>query len=129
MTNSPHKVDLVTVLAERGPLFGKAVIYIVYATIRRNPRISLNQLRWLLSEHLFVPQSQVDGALSSLCTRGLLDCVARWRSKHGTANGERPVHFEARATPGPAFEDWLSVASSEIEGLTAFEPPAFERAR
>lgn len=117
---------------ETGP-YTAAVLYMVYRTIEANGNITLNQLRWSLGVEFLLKDETIEGAVASLTSKSLFDCVVRWQSPTKKDDKVRPqtprVHLRARPKPHPEFDKWLVDLMVKQPELAVFTPPPFNANR
>ena len=106
------------------------VLYMVYKTIEANDNITLNQLSWTLGVEFMLKEEMVAGAVASLTSKSLFDCVCRWQAgskKKDDESHRRPtVHLRVR-DGSPDFKAWLGAALQTNPELAVFSPPAFTK--
>lgn len=100
--------------------FDITVLYMVYRTIEQNQSITLNQLRWMLYHEYMLQNTVVDGAVASLTSKSLFDCVSRWTPPRKNDT----IHLRTRKGSA-AFDEWLSRNTAERPELLIFTPPIF----
>lgn len=95
------------------------ILYMVYKTIELNRGISLNKLKWLLSSEFMLQSAPVDGAVASLTSKPLFNCVSRWQPP---GNAE---HVHLRCRNNAEFSKWLEKALNEYPELSIFVAPDY----
>ena len=100
--------------------FNLTVLYIVYKTVERNPSITLNQLRWTLFHEYMLQNCVVDGAIASLTSKSLFNCISRWTPPRKNDT----IHLRTRQD-APAFQEWLTRTLVDHPELEIFTPPSF----
>lgn len=103
--------------------FNVTVLYIVYKTIEKNRSITLNQLRWILFHEYMLQNSIVDGAVASLTSKTLFNCVSRWSPPRKSDT----IHL--RTKEEAAFDNWLKKTTDERPELLIFDAPNFSPAK
>lgn len=123
-------VDSVTLKQQFGVLMGKrddsyhiAVMYIVYKTIEVNSQITINRLKALLTTEYLIEESVIDGAIASLMSRSMFDCVSRWRNP-GKPVGE--TQLSITKPPPEEFCKWMTRTTDQYPELSVFIPPVFQ---
>lgn len=104
--------------------FDITVLYIVYKTIEKNQSITLNQLRWILFHEYMLQNSTVDGAVASLTSKSLFNCVSRWTPPRKSDT----IHLRTKPN-APSFTEWLKKTTNERPELLIFTPPNFSPAK
>lgn len=99
--------------------FNITILFIVYKTIDRNKAITLNQLKWLLNSEYMLANTLVEGAVASLTSKSLFNCVSRWQPPRNTDT----VHLRPR--PANEFSKWLEQNLKDYPELAIFNPPEF----
>lgn len=108
--------------------FPATILYMVYKTIEANNNITTNQLTWLLGSDCMLHADTISGALTSLTSKSLFNCVSRWQpqpTKGGSTS--RPTHLRVREPASNSFSEWLVTTVAEYPELEVFEPPLFLR--
>lgn len=103
------------------------LLYIVFSTIESNTSITLNQLKWLLDTEYMIPNEVVSGAVASLTSKSLFNCVSRWQPHRNPATPavtKGAVHLRVRRD-SPEFNDWYKGALTSYPELAVFYPPLF----
>lgn len=104
------------------------VLYIVYKTIEANDNITLNQLRWALGAEYLLKDDVIDGAVASLTSKSIFNCVKRYqppRAKVRTISGAKPVHLRAIKQDVGEFKTWLAALLITQPELAVFRPQTF----
>lgn len=99
------------------------VLYIVYRTIERNKKLTVNKLKALLSAEYLLSDALIEGALSGLVSRSMFACVKRWR------NPQRPVgdmQIYVTEPPPDEFVEWLARTEAKHPELKVFDPPVYQ---
>ncbi len=109
--------------------FSTTVLYMVYKTIEANNNITLNQLRYTLCNEYMLKEDAVAGAVASLTSRSLFNCVGRWSPRQA---GNQPYdaanqRIHLRVRNDDEFSSWLANALGENPELEVFQPPAFNK--
>src|SRR5476651_2466850 len=91
--------------------YTSTILYMVFRTIEANDNITLNQLRWTLSAEYLLRDEVIEGAVASLTSKSIFNCVRRYqkpRSKLRSATDSQPVHLRACADKPQEFSSWLN---------------------
>lgn len=99
------------------------VMYMVYRTIEKNKKLTVNKLKALLSAEYLLGDAVIEGALSGLVSRSMFACVKRWR------NPNRPVgdmQIYVTEPPPDEFIEWLSRAEGRHPEFRVFVPPIYQ---
>ena len=103
------------------------LLYIVFSTIEANTSITLNQLKWLLDTEYMIPNDVVAGAVASLTSKSLFNCVSRWQPHRNQSNAgdvKGAVHLRVRRD-SPEFNEWYNESVKSYPELAVFYPPLF----
>lgn len=101
----------------------KTNLYMTFRVIERNPRITINQLRWLMRNEYAMDADTLDRIVSSFVSPHMLGCVAKWQfpnKKDVSHLTVRPDHEIAE------FRAWLAELEVENPELLAFVPTTFK---
>lgn len=101
---------------------GAMQIFFVWSTIKANPDITLNQLRWLMSTEFILEQSVVDSAVAALTSKSLLNCVSKWQ-----VHGKDVFHLKVKNPD--SSPPWLVEFMAQHPELHKFEAPVFIKKR
>ena len=101
------------------------IMFIVYETIKQNEKITLNQLRWLMTAEFLVPENTVDAAVASLASASLFRVISKWWSP------DKPEVIWLRARPASemdiSFLRWIASLYNEFPELMSFKAPIFKK--
>lgn len=95
-------------------------LLLTYLTIKQNPGITVNQLRWLLGEEFLFTSSVVDAAVATLTSRALLGSVSKWH-----VAGSDVIHLRCKH-PDP---EWVINLNTSIPGMASFHAPVLRKKR
>lgn len=101
---------------------GAMQIFFVWSTIKANPDITLNQLRWLMFKEFILDQPVVDSAVAALTSKSLLNCVSKWQ-----VQGKDVFHLKVKQSD--TQPPWLIEFLAQHPELNKFEAPVFVKKR
>lgn len=101
--------------------FKTTILYMVYKSIELNKGISLNRLKWLLMSEFMMKEETVDGAVQSLTSKPLFNCVSRWQPP----NKKDYVHLRCRKNDD--WTRWMEKALIDFPELVIFVAPDYEQ--
>lgn len=110
-------------MGKRDDSYHVAVMYLVYKTIEVNSQITINRLKALLTTEYLIEDGVIEGAITSLMSRSMFDCVSRWRNP-GKPVGE--TQLSITKPPPDEFCKWLSMTTTQYPELLVFIPPVFK---
>ena len=116
------KQTVVRNLSESGDAHTVTSLYLVYSTIKANPRITVSRLKKLLQQEYFLSDKEIDSSLAGLVSPSLFNAVSRWqnpkRSIEDTILSIRANNHE--------FDAWLSATKESYPELNIIRPPVFQ---
>jgi hypothetical protein len=92
----------------------------VYTTVARNERITLDQIHFLLGKKFLLTTTEVNGAVASLLATWLAAPLSKF--ERGTT-----TYLNVKRTVPPVFESWLNSLVEAHPELSIFEPPVVKR--
>lgn len=116
------KQTVVRNLSESSDAHTVTSLYLVYATIKANPRITVSRLKKLLQQEYFLSDKEIDSSLAGLVSPSLFNAVSRWQNPK---RGIEDTVLSIRAN-NHEFDTWLSATKESYPELSIIRPPVFQ---
>lgn len=111
------KEKLAFLLMSDGEDAKRFLLFLVYATIKKNNSITINQLCNLMEKTFFLPRDKVEQAVAVLTNSQLFDSVSTYEEKQGV------VHL--RCKNSDSLSEWIKDFCSKIPEACELEPPLY----
>lgn len=110
--------------------YSRAVMFMVYQTIKANDTILLKHVYAMLGNEYFISESNIDAAVSGLTSRAMYNCVNRWLNntpEQDSQTKNRNVSLNTRKPIPDDFQSWLERVVKELPEIKVFIPTIYKK--
>ena len=100
--------------------FKALLLYVVWITIKKNPGITENKLKWLLNNQFSFEETNIDLALSALTNPSIFNCVSKFQ--HTLKKSKRDVtHLRPKKEQMESMGLWEEYLTKNNPSLAELE--------